>query len=278
MAEKLSHRINQALPELRYQPSVKRIRVRLGVTDVVDTTRAVLVWEPMRIVPQWAVPEDDLLVGTEPAPPGPAPDYQPVGFGSDRTPLLDPSVPFAVHTAEGQSVTLAAEGRSGAGFRLDDPDLAGYVSLDFDDFDWLEEDEPIIGHARDPFHRIDIRKSSRQVRIEHDGHVLAESSRPVVLFEATFPFPRFYLPREDVMAELRPGSLETTCAYKGHATHYDVVAGEEVLPDMAWSYEQPLEDAAGVTGLVSFYQERLDLWLDGERVARERTPWSAPRS
>ena len=274
MAELLAARMMAALPELRYQPTIKRVRVYLGTDLVVDTSRAVLVWEPMRVVASYAVPVDDLLVSPESAPAGPTPEYRPVGFGADSPPLLDPSVPFAVHTAEGTPLSISSGDRSGAAFRLDDPDLAGYAILDFDGFDWLEEDEPIVGHARDPFHRIDVRRSSRQVRIEHEGTLLAESSRGHVLFEGTFPLPRFYLPREDVTAQLTPGGLRTTCAYKGHATHYDVQAGDVVLPNMAWSYEEPLDDATPVRGLVSFYQERLDVWLDGEELERVRTPWS----
>jgi uncharacterized protein (DUF427 family) len=274
MAELLAARLMAALPELRYQPTIKRVRVHLGEALVVDTTRAVLVWEPMRIVASYAVPVDDLLISPESAPAGPPPEYRPVGFGTDSPPLLDPSVPFAVHTAEGTPLRISDGDLTGDGFRLDDPDLADYVILDFDAFDWFEEDEPIMGHARDPFHRIDVRRSSRQVRIEHEGTLLAESSRSSVLFEGTFPLPRFYLPREDVAAPLTPGSLSTTCAYKGHATHYDVQAGDVVLPNMAWSYEEPLDDATPVRSLVSFYQERLDVWMDGERVERVRTPWS----
>jgi len=274
MATLLQKQLWSVLPELRFQPTLKRVRVSLGSDLLADTTRAVLVYEPMRIVPQYAVPEDDLSVAVQPAAPGPQPDYQPVRFGSDRTPLLDPSVPFAVHTAAGEAVTVGTGERVGAGFRFEDPDLAGYVSLDFDDFDWREEDEPIVSHPRDPFHRIDVRRSSRRVRIEHEGVVLAESHRPHLLFEATFPVPRYYLPREDVVADLAPGTLQTSCAYKGHATHYAVSAGDEVLADMAWSYEDPLDDAVPVTGLVSFYQERLDIFLDDELVERVRTPWS----
>ena len=77
-----------------------------------------------------------------------------------------------------------------------------------------------------------------------------------------------------MVADLAPGTLQTSCAYKGHATHYDVAAGDEVLADMAWSYEDPLDDAVPVAGLVSFYQERLDVFLDDEPVERVRTPWS----
>ena len=96
--------------------------------------------------------------------------------------------------------------------------------LDFDAFDWWEEDEPIVGHPRDPFHRIDVRQSSRRVRLEHEGVVLADSDRGRWLFEGTFPMVRYYLPPSDVRVELRPSDLHTTCAYKGHATHYTAVA------------------------------------------------------
>lgn len=276
MAVELSRALMGLLPELRFQRVVKRLTVRLGDQVVARTDRAVLVMEPMRVVPSYAVPVADLKVPLEPGPASVPPEYRPVGFGEGGPPLLDPSVPFGVHTAEGEPVRLRVGGRTGEGFRFTDPELADLVCLDFDQFDWSEEDEPIVGHPRDPFHRIDVRRSSRRVRISHDGALLAESSRPRVLFEGTFPLPRYYLPIEDVAVELRPAALRTTCAYKGHATHYDVeLEGDaEVLEAIAWSYEEPLDDARDVRGMVSFYQERLDLELDGEPVARVRTPWS----
>jgi uncharacterized protein (DUF427 family) len=276
MAVELSRAFMQLLPELRYQRVLKLLTVRLGEEVVVRTDRAVLVMEPMRVVPSYAVPVADLLVPLEPGAASLPPEYRPVGFGEGGPPLLDPSVPFGVHSAEGEPVRLRAGEQTGDGFRFAAPDLADLVCLDFDQFDWWEEDEPIMGHARDPFHRIDVRRSSRQVRISHEGTPLAASGRPHVLFEATFPMPRYYLPREDVTVELRPAALRTTCAYKGHATHYDVVldGGGAVLEAIAWSYEEPLEDARDVRGMVSFYQERLDLEIDGEAVSRVRTPWS----
>jgi len=276
MAVSLEAHLMAALGELRFQPTPKRVRVALDGREVVDTTDAVLVWEPMRIVASYAVPRDALTADLEPAPDGPAPEHRPVGFGADSPPLLDPSVPFAVHTAAGRPVTVVAgpSRAEGAGFVIDDDDLAGYVILDFDAFTWREEDEEIVGHARDPFHRIDVRRSSRPVRLEHEGRVLADTTRSRMLFEGTFPMPRFYIPRQDVLVELRPGSLRTTCAYKGHATHLDAVVDGEVLADVAWTYREPLDDATDVRDLVCFYQERLDLFVDGEAVERVRTPWS----
>ena len=276
MSVDLSRASMKLLPELRYQRVVKRLTVRLGNELVARTDRAVLVMEPKRIVPSYAVPVADLFVPPQPAPPASAPDFRPVGFGEGGPPLLDPSVPFAVHTAEGDPVRFQVGDLVGEGFRFVDPELADLVCLDFGQFDWWEEDEPIMGHPRDPFHRIDVRRSSRHVRISYEGTVLAESSRPHLLFEAAFPLPRYYLPREDLVVRLQPSTLRMTCAYKGHSTHYDVALPETgtTLDAIAWSYEEPLDDARDVAGLVSFYQERLDLEVDGEQVARVRTPWS----
>jgi len=194
-------------------------------------------------------------------------------------PVLDPSVPFGVHTADGEVVDLRADGKSlpGAGFRLADPDLANYVVLDFDVFDsWLEEDEPNFAHPRDPFHRIDILPSSRHVRFELDGEVLAESSHPTLLFETLLPT-RYYLAREDIRAELVPTETQTWCAYKGQASYWSATVGGRVVPDLAWTYESPLREAAQVRGLVAFFDERVDITLDGQRLERPVTPWS-PRA
>ena len=102
--------------------------------------------------------------------------------------------------------------------------------LDFTAFDaWYEEDELNVAHPRDPFHRVDVLPSSRQVRLELDGQVLAESSRPMLLFETMLPT-RYYLPREDVTAELTPTSTHTCCAYKGQASYWSAAASGRRSP------------------------------------------------
>ncbi len=162
----------------------------------------------------------------------------------------------------------------GAAVRPDDPDLAGLVILDFNAFDaWYEEDEPNVAHPRDPFHRIDILHSSREIRVERDGHVLAESDRPCLLFETGLPM-RAYLPREDVRVPLEPSDKQTFCAYKGQASYWTPVAGERRYADLVWSYEAPLREAAEITGMVAFFNEHVDLSIDGERQERPVTPWS----
>ena len=273
--------------ELRHEPTAKRIQAVLGGDTIVDSTRAVLVWEPRRIVPSYAVPVEDVRGDLVPADAGsgtagvagaagPGDD---VGVAlADVTALrvLDPRIPFTVHSTAGEAVDLRAAGqvRPGAGFRPADLDLAGLVILDYAAFDaCYEEDELNVAHPRDPFHRIDVLPSSRQVRLELDGQLLAVSSRPVLLFETMLPT-RYYLPRADVTAELVPSPTTTWCAYKGEASYFSVSAGGRLVPDIAWSYPDPQHDAARVRDLIAFFDERIDVVLDGERRARPVTPWS----
>jgi uncharacterized protein (DUF427 family) len=267
------------LGELRHEPTARRIRAVLDGGTVVDTTQAMLVWEPRRIVCSYAVPADDIAAELVPADAVAADAAGTVGARIPELsgrPVLDPSIPFAVHTAEGRAADLRAgkQDRPAAGFYPADPDLAGYVVLDFSAFDaWYEEDELNVAHPRDPFHRVDVLPSSRHVRVELDGQVLAESFRPAMLFETMLPT-RYYLPRDDIRAELTPSSTRTHCAYKGQASYWSAAAGDRVVPDIAWTYQQPLHDAAQVRGLVAFFNERLDVIVDGEPFERPITPWS----
>jgi uncharacterized protein (DUF427 family) len=261
--------LSRELPRLRYEPTDKRIRAMAGGRTVVDSTRSVLVWEPRRVVPSYAVPAEDVDAELEPS-------AGEAAVAGDSPPVLTPMVPFRAHTADGESLDLRVgdEVREGAAFRLADADLDGYLLLDFDAFDeWYEEDERNVGHPRNPFHRIDILHSSRHVRVELDGRLLAETRRPRLLFETGLP-PRFYMPREDVVAELRPSRKQTYCAYKGQASYWSVDAGGSEQSNLVWSYEQPLREASEIAGLVCFFNEKVDIVVDGERLERPRTAWS----
>ncbi len=199
-----------------------------------------------------------------------------VRIGSDGPPVLDPGTSFGVHTSPGVPLTVRTVDGDlvGAAFAPDDPDLADHVLLDWDTFDWREEDEPVLGHPHDPFDRIDCLRSSRHVVLSLHGEVLAESRRPTMLYETPLPA-RYYLPREDVRMELlEPSATRSVCAYKGHATYWSARVGGELVPDLAWTYESPLHDARPVAGLVSFFTERLDLRVDGVDLERPVTPWS----
>ena len=278
MGLRLRDTVGRQLRELRYEPTAKRIRAVLNGTAVVDSDRAVLVWEPRRVVPTYAVPEEDIAAEVTPEPARPVPAADAVGFAlPDVTsiPVLDPRVPFSVHSAEGEPVEIRIDGaRYALGFRPADADLAGYVVLDFDGFDrWLEEDDEIVGHPHDPFQRIDVRRTSRRVQLMLGDTVLADSRRASMLFETMLPV-RYYLPPEDVVAELHPSATKTYCAYKGEATYRSAVTAGGLLHDIAWRYENPLVDASEVRGLVAFFDERVDLMVDGVARPRPLTPWS----
>lgn len=271
MAVRVRDTFSQTLGELRHEPTAKRIRAELDGAVALDTTEAVLLWEPRRVVPTYAVPAAAIRAPLVEGAHDDGGGAREVGLSLpelSQRPVLDPSIPFTVHTAAGRMLDVG--GRAGAGFALADPALAGYVALDFDAFDaWFEEDRPTVGHPRDPFHRIDALASTRSVRIEHGGQVLAASSRPVLVFETMLPT-RFYLPRADVRAELEPSQTRSTCAYKGHASYWSVAG----LADIAWSYPEPQEELARLQDLICFFDERLDVTLDGVTRPRPVTPWS----
>ncbi len=272
------------LDTLRYEPTAKRVRVRVGGEPVADTCEARLVWEPRRVVPTYAVPITALTAqlvpagaesGADTGAAWPATSDEDVGVrlpAISSRPILDPTVPFDAHSCAGTAFDVIAGEETGAAaaFRPDDPDLADYVILEFDAFEWREEDEPVVSHPHDPFSRIDVLRSSRHVRIELDGRLLAESKRPMLLFETLLPV-RFYLPREDVAVRLEHSDTASYCAYKGRASYYSVPDGPR---DVAWTYHEPLHDAETVRDRICFFDERVDVIVDGEHRDRPVTPWS----
>jgi uncharacterized protein (DUF427 family) len=275
MAVQLSELLWSVLGELRYQPVPRRIRALRDGELVLDTLGAAVVWEPQRVVPSYAVPVADVLLELEPAPPRSTPvSATPVVLG--QTQIYDPSAPFAFHTTAGTelSVRVGEHRLDGAAFAPEDPAMAGFAILDFDAFDWLEEDEPLVAHPRDPFDRIDVRISRRKVRFEHRGQLVAESDRSLMLFEGVALPPRYYLPREDVAVELRPSDRWSVCAYKGRASYWSAVVGDEVLTNLVWGYPDPLPDMRLITGRVSLFNERLDVFLDDVLQPAPVTPWS----
>jgi uncharacterized protein (DUF427 family) len=272
MALKMRGYVMASVPQLRFDKAAQRVRVRHGAQTICDTTAAVLVWEPRRIVPMYAVPEDS--IGAELVPAGEPVLVAPAGL----PPVMGPA-DFATHTCPGQPLDVIVDGEriGSAAFRLHDPELAGHVLLDFSAFDWLEEDQPAVGHPHDPFKRIDTLPSSRHVVVSLDGTVLADTVRPVALFETHLPT-RWYLPRDDIRMDLLEASdHRTTCAYKGQASYFSVVGAGDAGRAIAWTYTDPLRDATSVRDMVCFFAERSDLTVDGEPVVRPVTPWSSPR-
>lgn len=132
---------------------------------------------------------------------------------------------------------------------------------------WLEEEEEIFVHPRNPYVRVDVLPSTRRVKVALGGTVLAETARPRLLFETGLP-PRCYIPREDVRMELlSPSPTRTRCPYKGVASYFTARAGGKLVEDIAWSYEEPLPECPKIRGLLCFYPKRVDsLTVDGEET------------
>jgi uncharacterized protein (DUF427 family) len=155
------------------------------------------------------------------------------------------------------------------------PFLAGHKAFYWNRVDeWYAEDEQVFGHPRDPYARIDVYPTSRHVRISLDGQVIAESERAMALFESNLPT-RWYLPRDDVRLELlEPSDKQTRCAYKGLASYWHVRVGDAVHEDLAWAYPEPQHDAEPVRDLIAFFDECVDVEIDGRPQVRPVTQWS----
>jgi uncharacterized protein (DUF427 family) len=264
-----------ALSELRWHPEPKRIRAWVGDANVIDSTSTRIVWEPRRIVPSFAIPLDDIdgsLVAAEPD----TVEERAVRLG-DGPAVLDPSTGFTFHSIAGRSFDIVTGTATlpAAAFAPADADLDGYVIVDFGAFDeWREEDDVLVGHARDPFKTVDTRRSTRRVEVGINGVTIADSTRSVMLFETLLPT-RYYLPRADVRMELLvPSDTASVCAYKGHARYWSAHVDGHVEPDVAWSYEEPDNYATMVKDMICFFNERVDLRVGGEPLVRPLTPWS----
>lgn len=147
--------------------------------------------------------------------------------------------------------------------------LADMVSLKWSAMDaWYEEEERVYVHPRDPYTRVDAIPSSRHVRVEVDGVAVADSRQPVLVFETGLPV-RYYLPPADVkMNLLKPSDSHTRCPYKGLASYYSLALGDEEYPDLVWVYRDPINECSQIKGRLAFYNERVDLYVDGELQAR----------
>jgi uncharacterized protein (DUF427 family) len=238
---------------LYLEPTPKRIRAVVAGETIADSRRAMLLQES-GLQPIYYFPREDV-----------------------RTELLEPSDKRTHCPKKGDAsyYTLRVGDRvvKDVAWHYPEPmegapPIEGLIAFYWDRVDhWFEEDEEVFGHARDPYHRIDIRKSSRHVRVSVDGEVLAESDSALALFESNLPV-RWYVPREDVRAALEPSDTVTVCPYKGHASYYSVrLPDGKLLEDLVWYYADPHPEALPIAGLLCFYNERVDLELDGELSA-----------
>jgi len=153
--------------------------------------------------------------------------------------------------------------------------LKEHLAFYWDQMDsWFEEDEEVFVHPRDPYTRVDTVHSSRHVRVEIGGHVIAETGRPVLLFETGLPT-RYYIPKQDVRIDLLvPTASVSRCPYKGVARYWSARIGDEAIEDIVWSYPAPIPECPKIENLLSFYNEHVDLYVDGVLQERPVTPFS----
>ncbi|WP_406177023.1 DUF427 domain-containing protein [Streptomyces sp. NBC_00996] len=249
----------RSTPEgLLWEPSERWVRGRKGDVTVVDSRHPVLVWEPGVPVPLYAFPREEV-----------------------REDLLRPAKnpPTGTHTGSRvfHDLEVADELLENAAWTFPAHDLADHIAFEWfqrtgKGLDhWYEEDEEIFIHPRDPHKRVDALPSSRHVQVEIAGTVVADTHRPVLLFETGLPT-RYYIPREDVRLDLlTPTDHHTGCPYKGTAEYWSWHGEADVAPNVVWSYPVPLPAVAAVKGLLAFYNEAVDIIVDGERLERPVT-------
>lgn len=243
---------------VRVERGAKRIRAYLGGELVADTTSPLLVWEKP-YYPTYYLPVSDVRVELLEA---------------------DGGVAHSPSRGDGRIYTVRAGGKEapGAALRYAESrfeELRDAIRLEWDAMDaWFEEDEQVFTHPRDPYTRVDILPSSRHVRIDVGGVTIAESDKPTLLFETGLPA-RYYVPKTHVRMDLlTPTDTESHCPYKGQAEWWSVRVGDTVYPDLAWSYRTPLPESEKIAGLVSFYNEKVDLYVDGVRQDRPSTKFA----
>jgi len=240
------------VPAGSVEPVPRRVRAVLGGTTVLDTTAARYGWE-WPGYPQYYVPLADVADGV----------------------LTDDGVVADRPLGRARRMTLHAGGetRDGVAWLSLTGELRDTVRFEWSALEaWFEEDEEVFVHPRNPYSRVDALRSSRTVRVECDGVLLAESSAPVLVFETGLPT-RYYLPRTAVRWDaLEPSATVTECPYKGRTSGYWSVRGGPA--DIAWAYDFPTAALLPVAGYVAFYNERVDLVVDGARLERPRSPFS----
>lgn len=243
------------------EPNHRRIRVVVDGVVVADTTRSIYLFE-LGHVPVYYLPKADvrfdLLEHTDRTTHCPRKgdaEYWSILVGQRR--IENAVWSYPVHL----------EGTA---------DLSGYVAFYWNKVDnWFEEDEEVFVHARDPYKRVDALQSSRHVEIRLHGDTIADTKRPILLFETGLPT-RYYIPKLDVRLDLLlPSALTTACPYKGVASYFSVaLPGRKVVDDIVWVYPAPIPQIPQIANHLCFYNEHVDVVVDGELQERPTTKWS----
>jgi uncharacterized protein (DUF427 family) len=243
----------------RLEPSPRWVRVKFGGEFIADSKRPLLLIQYGRgKSPTYYFPREDVRMDLlEPA---------------HRENEADDTVYWSVK-AGGRVAEKAAWSYLNPPPEL--ADLKGYIGFQWHKMDaWYEEEEEVFVHPRDPYKRVDVVRSSRHVQVVIAGETVADTQRPYLLFETGLPT-RYYIPQEDVRRELLEPSRGTTrCPYKGGASYWSLRIGDQFFENIVWSYLDPIPECSKIKGLMSFYNEKVDLYVDGELQPRPATPWS----
>lgn len=236
--------ITGAPKSLTVEPSPKRYRVFLGGQAIADSVACKLLFEtgyqPVIYFPLADVAKDALL--------------------PTNHRLQDPAkgeLRYWHVRAGGVSVENGAWGLTTPG--PETATLAGHVSFEWNKMErWMEEDQALLGHARNPYSRIDTLPSTRAVTVEAGGRTLARSTGAVLVYETGHPM-RPYIDRADIdLSVLRPSPTRTVCPYKGEAHYFNAVIDGREIKDIAWSYADPLPEVALIKDRLAFYPDRVD--------------------
>ena len=242
---------------VRVEAGHKRVRALLAGQVVLDTIRPFYVWENPNY-PAYYVPRQDVAATLVPT------DRR------QQSPSRGEAVYFDVAVSDRVAEKAAWMYPESPLVALREAVRFEWAAMD----EWLEEDEPVYTHPRSPYTRVDILASSRRVQVAIDGVTVARSDQPRILFETGLP-PRYYLPFSHCHTELlRPSDSLSHCPYKGTASYFSLAVGPQLYPDLAWIYRSPLPESARITGLVAFYNEKVDLTVDGVLQERPHTAFS----
>jgi uncharacterized protein (DUF427 family) len=228
--------------------SPRQVRTYFGGELVADSERVLLVYESKRPPVYWFPTGDVRMTLLTPKP-------APVGSASDTVWWVleagDRVADDAAWTYEPDRPGLEA--------------LDGHIAFKWSQMDsWFEEDEEVFVHPRDPYSRVDVVSSSRHVRVEIEGQVIADTRRPLLLFETGLPT-RYYIPKQDVRMDLLEATdSHTRCPYKGIASYWSLNLDGKTFEDIVWSYPAPIPEILKIENLLSFYNERVDLYVDGK--------------
>jgi uncharacterized protein (DUF427 family) len=248
----VNYRIDGPAHRLLFQPFPRRVRAVFGGETVLDTTRGMLLHES-NLLPQLYLPRDDLHSGAL--------------IRTDRR----THCPFKGDASYWSVAVNDRRAENAVWAYLDPlPDaswLIDHVALYWGSMDaWFDEDEEVAGHLRDPYHRVDVRSTSRHVRVIAGDDVVAESRRAVVLSETGLPN-RFYLPADDVCSDrLELSGTHTVCPYKGTASYRSLRTSLGRIVDAAWYYPEPLDGVRVIQGYLCFATEGVETWVEGVRL------------